>query len=193
MEYKEEINMSKKQQSKIQTPTRAQTQLSQDLQVQKLQQKVEELTNNWKRSLADYQNLLKRTESDKRDFAKFAAVSILSKLIPALDLLEMAATHSDDQGLRLAVKNFQDVLRSENVQEISPQPGDPFNAELHECTETVDLPAGRSAQENTLAEVVLKGYKIDTFIIRPAKVKVWNGQVQSANLKSQNDNAKPEN
>ena len=58
-------------------------------------------------SILDYQNLLKRTESDKRDFMKFAAVTMLAKLIPALDLLEMAATHSDDQGLRLAVKNFQ--------------------------------------------------------------------------------------
>lgn len=163
--------MSKKQQSKIQTPTQAQ--LSPDLQVQKLQLQVEELSNNWKRSLADYQNLLKRTESDKRDFMKFANATILAKLIPALDLLEMAASHSSDQGLQLAVKNFQDVLRSENLQEIVPQSGAPFDAVVHECTEIVAFPPDESVKENTIAEMVLKGYKIDTFIIRPAKVRVY--------------------
>lgn len=149
---------------------------SQHDSVQKLQQQVEELTNSWKRSLADYQNLIKRTESDKRDFMKFAAVTILAKLIPALDLLEMAAAHLDDQGLRLAVKNFQDVLRSEHVQEIVPQSGDPFDATAHECTETVAFSLDESVKENTIAEMVLKGYKIDTFIIRPAKVKVYKGE-----------------
>lgn len=164
--------MSKKQKSTVQPQTQQQSALG-DQQLQHLQQQIEELTSNWKRALADYQNLLKRTESDKRDFMKFAAVTILAKLIPTLDLLEMAAAHVDDQGLRLAVKNFQDVLRSENLQEIVPQPGEPFDAALHECTETVSLPSDSSAIENTIAEMVLKGYKIDTFIIRPAKVKVY--------------------
>lgn len=147
---------------------------SQDI-IKKLEEKIQELEENWKRALADYQNLRKRTETDRNDFFKFASANIFAKLIPILDVLEMAAAHSDDQGLRLAVKNFQDVLRSENLQEIVPQPGDPFDAAAHECTETVTFPLDESVKENTIAEMVLKGYTIDTFIIRPAKVKVWKG------------------
>ena len=157
------------------TPVTKKTVQNQE-EIKKLENRIKELDENWKRSLADYQNLLKRTESDKKDFVRFATATILTKLIPALDLLEMAASHSTDQGLHMAVKNFQDVLRSERLQEVVPQLGDPFDAAAHECTETVALPPDESVKENTIAELVLKGYKIDAFIIRPAKVKVYKGE-----------------
>jgi molecular chaperone GrpE len=123
---------------------------------------------NWKRSLADYQNLLKRVESEKREFVKFASSNIISKLLPTLDILELAAKHSGDQGVQMAVKQFQSVLKEEGLQEINPQPGEVYDHSLHECIEIVD-----GGQSNTIVETVTKGYKMDDFVIRPAKVKVF--------------------
>lgn len=126
------------------------------------------LEENWKRALADYQNLVKRVEADKKDFVRFANMNLLAKLIPVLDILDLAAKHSSDPGIKMAVAQFRDVLSSENVQEISPAVGDNFDHELHECLET--LPG---ELDNTIAELVTSGYKIDKFVIRPAKVKVY--------------------
>jgi len=84
---------------------------------------IKTLNENWKRALADYQNLSKRVEADKKEFVKFAAANIVTKLIPTLDVLELAAAHSSDPGIQMAVKQFQDVLSSESLQSIIPAPG----------------------------------------------------------------------
>ena len=136
--------------------------------LQKLQVEIKTFEDNWKRALADYQNLVKRVELDKKDFVRFASANIVAKFIPTLDILEMAAIHTKDPGVQMAVKQFQDVLKSEGLQEISPVPGDSFDHELHECIETVP-----GEPNDSIAESVLKGYKIEAFIIRPAKVKVF--------------------
>ncbi|TSC87658.1 MAG: molecular chaperone GrpE [Microgenomates group bacterium Gr01-1014_16] len=132
-----------------------------------MKNKIKTLEESWKRALADYQNLVKRVEADKKDFVRFANMNLLAKLIPVLDILDLAAKHSSDPGIKMAVAQFREVLQSENVQEIIPAPGDKFDHELHECLET--LPG---ELDNTIAELVTPGYKIDKFIIRPAQVKV---------------------
>ncbi|MEK7154591.1 MAG: nucleotide exchange factor GrpE [Patescibacteria group bacterium] len=130
--------------------------------------KLKTLEENWKRALADYQNLVKRINTDKKDFVKFATANIISKLLPSLDIIELAASHSQDQGVKMAVKQFQDVLFTEGLQEILPKIGDTFDHEIHECVET--LPG---EPDNTIAEIITKGYKINDYVIRPAKIKAY--------------------
>jgi len=130
--------------------------------------KLKTFEENWKRALADYQNLVKRIDTDKKDFVKFATANIISKLLPSLDILELSATHSQDRGVQMAVKQFQDVLFAEGLQEISPKVGDTFDHEIHECVET--LPG---EPDNTIAEIITKGYKINDYVIRPAKIKAY--------------------
>lgn len=134
---------------------------------QQQQQQIDTLTNDWKRALADYQNLVKRVESDKREIVKFASLNLVTRLLPTLDILELAATHSKDSGVIMAVKQFQDVLTDEGLQIIEPKVGDVFDHNIHDCLETV-----KGDLDNTIAEVVYKGYKMDDVILRPAKVKV---------------------
>ena len=129
---------------------------------------VKTLTENWKRALADYHNLTKRIESDKKDFVKLATVQIISKFISSLDVLELAATHSQDPGIHMAVKQLQQALAEEGLEEIVPAVGDKYDHFLHECTETV-----LGENQDTIAELVFKGYKINDYVIRPAKVKVF--------------------
>lgn len=129
---------------------------------------IQILTDNWKRALADYQNLVKRVESDKREFVKFAQMSLISKLLPSLDILEMSALHSEDPGVKMAVKQFQDVLTDDGLEEIIPKAGEIFDHTIHDCSEVIP-----GEPDNTIAEIVTKGYKIGGSVIRPAKVKVF--------------------
>jgi len=136
-------------------------------EIASLQDQIRLLDENWKRALADYQNLSKRIEADKKDFVRFATANIISQLIPTLDILDLADKHSGDPGVHMAVKQFHTVLENSGLQAISPVIGNEFDPSLHECVETLV-----GEPYNTIAEVTAIGYKIDSFVIRPAKVKV---------------------
>lgn len=138
----------------------------------KLQEEIKVLDDSWKRALADYQNLVKRNQNEKQEFVKFATANLVSGFIPALDILDLAAEHSGDQGIKMAVNGLHDALKNNGVVEIIPQLGDEFNPLYHTCIENMS-----GGQDNTVAEVVTKGYRIgEDFVIRPAKVKVYKSE-----------------
>ena len=132
---------------------------------------IKTLNESWKRALADYQNLLRRVEHDKQEFVKMSNANLIARLLPSLDILELAASHTADLGVSMAAKQFHQALVDEGLEIISPSPGDPFDYTRHECTQTLDLTDGK--KQNTIAELILKGYRIGDYILRPAKVKVY--------------------
>jgi len=132
---------------------------------------IKVLEDNWKRALADYQNLSRRVNEDRAQYIKLANVNLLAKLVPTLDIIELAAGHSQDLGVQMAAKQFAEALKSEDVESIIPNIGDPFDQSFHECIDTLDLTEGQ--HENTIAEVILKGYKVGDYVLRPARVKVY--------------------
>lgn len=137
-------------------------------EIVELQNQVRNLNDSWKRALADYQNLLKRGETERSDMMKYVGRTMVTKFIPVLDILEMAVIHTKDQGVEMAVNQFHQVLKEEGLEQIIPNIGDVFDHAIHECIEIV---SGEPAE--TVAEVVLKGYKIGDYVIRPSKVKVY--------------------
>lgn len=146
----------------------------QDTKMQKLLERVSELENNWKRALADYQNLQKRVAEEKQQIVSYANSTLILKLLFVLDNLEMVEQHSNDQGLSLSVKTFQTVLEEEGVEEIEID-GKEFNPETMDAIEKVP------GEENKVVEVLQKGYMLKQKILRPARVKVGNGSDESDN------------
>lgn len=131
---------------------------------------TEQLKNQLARTLADYDNLRKRTEAEKEFWTKFLAEKVLIKLLPTLDVLESAQKHLNDQGLALAVSEFKKVLFEEGLVEISPAKNDNFDPKVHEAVESVS-----GAKKGKISETVLPGWRFeDGKVIRPAKVKVIN-------------------
>ena len=86
-----------------------------DSQIGNLTEQVEDITNKWKRAVADYQNLEKRITRDRQDWQKFSNTVLLSKLISLSDNLERAASHGDGEGLKLIIKDLQNIFLSEGV------------------------------------------------------------------------------
>lgn len=140
--------------------------------VEESQEKVDEAANlkvQLARALADYDNLRKRTESEKSVWMKFAKQDLLVKLLPVLDTLEVAQKHLNDQGLLMAITQFKNVFKEEGIEEITDNEN--FNEELHEAIDVVE-----GGVKGTIAEVLQKGYKfVDGSIIRPVKVRVYKG------------------
>jgi len=128
---------------------------------------VEVLKMQLARALADYDNLVKRTEAEKAVWMSFAKKDLLVKFLPAIDSLEVAQGHLKDPGLDLVLVEMKKVFEGEGIVEIDTK-GE-FDANLHEVVEVVT-----GGKKNMIAEVVQKGYKfIDGEIIRHAKVKVY--------------------
>src|SRR5689334_7711157 len=91
-----------------------------DIKIKELEQRIEELENNWKRALADYRNLVKRTEDERLDFVNYTSASILRRFIPMLDNLELLEKHIDDIGLKMIAKEFRQILHEEGLVEVLP-------------------------------------------------------------------------
>lgn len=51
-------------------------------------EKIKKLTEALARATADYQNLLKRSESERREMATFFTESFVKKILPTLDNLD---------------------------------------------------------------------------------------------------------
>jgi molecular chaperone GrpE len=66
----------------------------------------------------------------------------------------------------MVVKQFKDVLCEEGVEEI-PSEGSHFNPKFHEAVGVTEGP-----DEGRIVKVMIKGYKINDKVIRPAKVMV---------------------
>jgi molecular chaperone GrpE len=139
---------------------------------QKDTEKNQELENSLKRALADYQNLERRVEEERRLLTNLSSAVLIEKFLPVLDNLESAQMHLKDEGLEMVIKQFKDILKEEGVEEIEAQ-GRPFDPNLHEATEVIE-----GKNDNKIVKILRKGYKINDKVIRPAQVSVERNSQQ---------------
>ncbi len=128
-------------------------------------QKISELEDKLARTLADYSNLEKRIESQRQFFATLASASIMTKIIDALDDLNLAADHLKDPGLSMALDKLKNVLKTEGLDEIDAQ-GKEFDPKIMDC---VNVAPGK---QDSVISVSKKGYILNGECLRPAQVVV---------------------
>lgn len=135
---------------------------------EKKDQKVQELENQVKRTLADYQNLEKRVADEKGEWVKIANKDLLLKLLPILDTLNLAQKHIQDEGLNLSVKQFLDVLESVGVKKIDTQ-NQTFDPSTMEVVQ-------KTGDGEKIVEEIRAGYTLFEKVLRPAQVIVGKGE-----------------
>lgn len=129
-------------------------------------QRNQELEDQLKRALADYQNLERRVEGERRLLSTLSSAILIEKFLPVLDNLENAQKHLNDEGLDIVIKQFKDVLTSEGVSEIESE-GQEFDPNLHEAIETSE-----GTNDGRIVKVLRKGYKLGDKVLRAAQVVV---------------------
>ena len=135
----------------------------------KLQENLKEMEHNWKRALADYQNLEKRVAEDKINLTFISKKIILIKVLPILDGLEKFRETLDNEGLDLIIKNFERVLKDLNIKEVKVSEKE-FDPNLMDAIELVEGP------KNKVVKVHEKGYLLNGKLLRPARVDVGLGE-----------------
>ena len=127
------------------------------------------------RALADYQNLVKRTEKEKTEILARANKNIIEEMVQVLALLKRAQDHLNDSGLEMAIAEYAKILQRNGLESIEPKVGDEFSAHLHEAIELAD-----GGTKNTIANLLEVGYKWkDGLILKPAKVIVCKGETKN--------------
>lgn len=140
--------------------------------VKELEEKVNHLDAQFKRAVADYQNLEKRVQEGRSELTRWGTSELLTKLLPVLDHLEQATSGATEaekvsgwfRGVELAIKQFKDVLKSEGLDEIVTE--GLFDPSLHEALDT------QAGEDNKILKVVRKGYTLNGKVLRPAGVVV---------------------
>lgn len=143
--------------------------------LQQKQEELDELTDRYKRVLAEFENYKKRSAKERESLYHSILSDVVSNILPVIDNLEKAVeTKTKDenykQGVELVLKQFQDVLKAQGVEEIEAV-GQPFDPELHEAVSSV---VDESLGEKIIKEDYRKGYKIGNKVIRHSMVVVAN-------------------
>ncbi len=133
-----------------------------------------ELYDKYLRLLAEFENYKKRTQKEKEDIYAHAKSDVVKSMLPVIDNFDRAEKVIEDptvaEGIKLIHKQFDEFLTKIGVEEI-PAEGLEFDPNLHSAVFHEDV---EGAPENTVSEVLLKGYKLGERVIRHAMVKVVN-------------------
>ena len=131
-----------------------------------LQLKLDQTEEKLKRTLADYQNLEKRIETQKQVFLTFSLMSIFDKLLSSLDDFYLVQNHLKDKGLQMALDKLNSLLKSEGLEEIDALDKD-FDPQTMDCVETTP-----HTKKDLVSEVRKIGYKFNGQVVRPSQVVV---------------------
>jgi molecular chaperone GrpE len=155
----------------------------------------DEYLDSLRRLQAEFENYRKRVAKQQSEQAVRATVSLVNKLLPVLDALDLAAAHSGDaesddaRALVAASSLLNGALEMEGLERIDPI-GQPFDPNAHEAVghlpadakpdtepDTDDADAKADAKATApdgpvVGQVMRAGYRFKGTVVRPAMVMV---------------------
>jgi molecular chaperone GrpE len=128
------------------------------------------------RMQAEMENLRKRLQREVDKSRKFALERIMKDLLQVRDSMERGLEMADAsatvesliEGEELTLKMLVKVMEEHGLEVVDPA-GEPFDPELHEAMTVIP---SKDVAENTVLEVLQKGFKLHDRLIRPARVIV---------------------
>ncbi|MCC6422035.1 MAG: nucleotide exchange factor GrpE [Phycisphaerales bacterium] len=149
-------------------------------ELRKLREERDSLFERLARATADYRNSQRRLEQDKEQAVQYANSSLIKSLLPVIDNFERALAvdpakidaTSILKGMQIIHDQWMDVLKSQDVEEVAPNPGTPFDPTHHEAL--MQQPSDKYA-DPTVTQLLQKGYMLHGRTLRPAGVAVSRG------------------
>lgn len=142
-----------------------------------LDQMKEALAAEKERSLrlqADFENFRRRTAKEKEELAAVITQGFLKDMLPLVDNFEraMAAEGKDvetfQKGVEMISTQLQEVLRKHGLEVIETE-GQKFDPNFHQAVMRVQNP---EMEDESIAQVLQKGYMAKGRVIRPSMVQV---------------------
>lgn len=163
-------------------------------EIEALKAENAELRDKLLRTVADMENLRRRTDREKQDAGKYAISKFAGDVLSVGDNLTRALTSINDEaraaggeslktlieGVEMTERELQNVLSRHGIARLDPK-GEKFDPNVHQAMfeiENPDVPSG------TVVEVVQAGYVIAERCLRPALVGVSKGGAKAAPAKA---------
>lgn len=137
------------------------------------------------RTMAELENVRKRTHREREDTAKYAVSSfardmlnVSDNLRRAIDAVPEGAADKDPalkaliDGVEITETELLNSLEKHGIKKIDPKPGDEFDHNLHQAM--LEIPS-TDHKPGTIAQVMQVGYIIHDRLLRPALVGVAKG------------------
>ncbi|MFN3412351.1 MAG: nucleotide exchange factor GrpE [Exilispira sp.] len=154
--------------------------------IEKLKLENEETKNLLIRLKADFENYKKRVREEQKDMVKFSNIKLIIDLLPILDDLDRAVSSVSEEikqssffeGLNMVKKSLHNLLEKKFYLESIDSENVVFDPNYHEA---ISLIEDNNIKGMIVDKVLQKGYKIDSRVLRSAKVVVRKGVVSSEN------------
>jgi molecular chaperone GrpE len=156
-----------------------------------------EIRDRLLRTMADMENLRRRTEREKADTARYAISNFARDVLTVGDNLKRTVDHvpaeaaAEDpalksflEGVEITERELLNVLERHGVTRIEPL-GQRFDPNCHQAmfeVQNADVPEG------TVVDVMQEGYAIGDRCLRPALVAVAKGGAKPAKPQPSDDN-----
>ncbi|CEI58878.1 nucleotide exchange factor GrpE [Candidatus Portiera aleyrodidarum] len=145
------------------------------LRIFNIEIKLEDSKNKALKAITDTKNYIRRADKEIEKTRKFAIEKFLKELIPIIDGLEKAfelmkkekINNSHIEGLKMTLNMQLNLIKKFGVNQINPI-GKIFNPLCHEAVATVKS----LNNNNTIIDVLQKGYLLNDRLVRPALVIV---------------------
>jgi len=172
---KEDIEDSKKASQKKEGEQKT-TDKENKSDLERLQAKFDENHDALLRAKAEIENTKKRAQKEVENAYKYSIEALLQEIIPIYDSLNLSGTLDKDkvtkeqlaEGNKMLLTMFKQIFNKNNIKEINPL-NELFNPNLHQAISTIE---DKNSKNDTISEVVQKGYSLNERVIKPALVIV---------------------
>jgi molecular chaperone GrpE len=131
-------------------------------QIISLSEQLQDAKRREQLSLADYQNLVRRTSKERSRVAKLAAGNFVEDLMQPLNHLSLASEQLNDAGLTMVVAQLWQALEQNGLKKIDLI-GKEFDVNTMEATESGEF-------GEKVIKVVTEGYTLNDEVVQHAKV-----------------------
>ena len=144
--------------------------------LESLQAELDEKHEALLRAQAEVENTKKRGQKEVENAYKYSIEALLQEIIPIYDSLSLSNSLSGDkvtkeqliEGNTMLLTMFKQIFDKNNIKEINPL-NELFNPNFHQAISTIE---DKKNKNDTISEVVQKGYLLNERVIKPALVIV---------------------
>lgn len=139
---------------------------------------IEELTDKYKRTMAEFDNFRKRTEKEMAQKQDFGARLVIEKMLPIIDSFERGlATLSEEEKKTPFADGMDKVYKqlSKAMEELGVTPIEAVGCEFDPAYHNAVMQGeDENLGENIVSEEFVKGYMYHDTVVRHSMVKVVN-------------------
>ena len=159
------------------------------------QGEIKDLKDQLLRSLAENENLRKRTAKEIEQIKKYGHISLLRDFLNVVDNMERAVKSSTSEkqsetslknlidGIEIVLKEMKSLLDKNQIKKIEPL-HEKFDYNFHQAM--FEAPSS-DYEEGLIIDVIQPGYVLHDRLIRPAMVGVSKGEMAEREKKEEKD------